>query len=185
MQMSLRNNVTVCSPRSTGHTHCSKIKILGVFFNERLSWDDHIEHVLTIASCRIYALRLMKRLLPKEQLCLIYYGLIRSILEYASPLLVGLNSSLCEKLEHFQRRCHRLICGWLCDRECFPPLVVRRQRAALGLLGRIMSDESHVLFSFLPRMSARSDRFILESFVTTRRIGSFFPSCSLLWNDSH
>ena len=145
-------------------TTVDEIKFLGVILNSRLTWNSHISFVLRIASRRLYALRLLKPLLNKSELILIYYGTIRSLLEYASPSFVQLPHFLCESLEKFQRRCHRLICGFSYREHCacgsFPELKDRRALAAKKLFLSALNDEQHVLKDILPQRSIISNRFL-------------------------
>jgi len=60
-------------------------KILGIWVQDNLMWDTHIEKMTAKASQRLYFLRLLKRSgLDSENLLIYYKAVIRSILEYGA-----------------------------------------------------------------------------------------------------
>jgi len=93
----------------------SEIKLLGVFFATNLSWDTHINYVIRLASRRLYALYVLRNVLEKKHLIRVYEALVRSILEYCSPLFIGLNGKNSDLLEKVQRRAHKIICNSNCN----------------------------------------------------------------------
>ena len=109
---------------------CEKICILGVTFDAKCSWRSHIDIVSKRASRRLFPLRLLKPYLDHAQLKTVYFALMRSILEYAAPLLVGLTKNEERKLQTVQNRFHRLMCGKECKDDCLPPLDNRRKQQA-------------------------------------------------------
>ena len=175
------------SPVSLTHvTHVAKLKFLGVILNESLTWSDHITNICSIASKRIYALRILKPILSKRSLKLVYSGLIRSVLEYVSPALGNLPKCLEMKLDKIESRCHRLICGpEASDCECgfFHSLLTRRKAASLKLFMKASSCDIHSLHSIIPSLSQRSGRFIQPSAITTRYLSSFIPATTILANE--
>ena len=90
----------------------SNIKLLGVTFNQNLTFNEHFTNILTKANQRLYILRMLKRIMTKKELWNIYESLIRSILEYAAPMFVKLLKYLIKKLERNQKRAHNIICGY-------------------------------------------------------------------------
>ena len=54
--------------------------------------------------------------------CTVQNVTFERLLLYAAPLFSYLPALIETKLEKFQRRAHRLICGELCDCVFFPPL---------------------------------------------------------------
>ena len=64
----------------------SVIKLLGLHFNAKLNWFDHFNFVSKKASSRLYVLRILKPFLTHDELVIVFYALIQSILDYASPL---------------------------------------------------------------------------------------------------
>ena len=174
----------VCSPVSLPNVAIVKeLKILGVVFDQQLNWSSHCDAVVKNASRRLYILRLLKNVISRKDLTRVYNAIVRSRLEYASPLFVGLSSENCRKLERIQRRFHRLLCGQECRDECLEPLDGRRLDAAMKLFKQT-ADVSHVLHHLVPRRSV-TGRFLLPAISTTRRLKSFFPFMLLHANSGH
>jgi hypothetical protein len=65
----------------------SSFKLLGMWLTNNLSWDIHVDKILKKANSRIYALHLLKKAgLSPLNIVHIYCAVIRSQLEYASPV---------------------------------------------------------------------------------------------------
>ena len=128
-----------------------------------------------MASRRLYPLRVLKQCgLSKLDLVTIYYCCIRSILEYASPVFVGIRAELGNKLERVQKRAHKIICGDTCaDCSFFPSLGNRREEAGRNLLEKCTLP-THPLNYICPRKS-QSGNFVIPNCRTNRRRNSFFP----------
>ena len=86
-------------------------KLLGVHVAHDLSWNTHIEHIVTKASKRLYALRLLRKSgVACADLVSIYCALIRSVLEYAAPVWAALPLYLDNLIEStVQRKALRII----------------------------------------------------------------------------
>ena len=85
-------------------------KILGVPLSSDLTWNVHIEYIMKKASKCLYALRSLKKAgVQPSDLVGIYCALIRSVLEYAAPVWLGLPVYLSDVLEAVQRRAMRII----------------------------------------------------------------------------
>ena len=74
--------------------YCTNVKILGVTFSSDLKWDTHFKNVSRIAHRRAFALRTLKPFLCSKQLLIVYKANVLSILEYCSPLFVGINRKI-------------------------------------------------------------------------------------------
>ena len=154
-----------------------KLKILGVFFNSSFTWNDHIDFVVHSASSRLYAIRKLKPLLSHDELKLIYSATVRSILEYCSPLVVGMPAYLQENLERIQKRFHNILCGFESEcsaQDCLPSLSDRRSASSRRLLKQVEDDPSHILHPLLPPVSQRSGRYLHPAVRTERRKRTFF-----------
>ena len=154
------------------------MKLLGVTFSSDLSWCKHIDNIVSISSRRLYAHRVIKPFVSKDFLLGVYFAIVRNLVEYCSPLLVGINTKLSAKLDQIQRRAHRIICDQNCDCDRLPPLVHRRCSAAKKLVLLSLHDAEHLLHALLPRASAskRNDvRFLFEPYSTSRRQTSCIP----------
>lgn len=82
----------------------SSILLLGVIFHESLGWRSHIDFVEKKCSQRLYILRRIRSFVSHKQFLNVYYGIIRSLLEYACPAFVGLGSVDSKRLERIQVR---------------------------------------------------------------------------------
>ena len=153
-------------------------------FDERLNWNTHCDLVVKNASKQLYVLRVLKNVVSHDQLVTVFNAIVRSRLEYASPLLVGLSSENSKKLERVQRRFHRLLCaGKECQEECLPSLSTRRLAAAMKLF-RQCTNTTHALHFLLPRQST-TGRFLLPVTSTTLRLNSFFVFMIVHVNNVH
>lgn len=158
------------------------LKILGVIFSENLRWDDQIRYVCRKASQRIFILKRLKTLLTRQNLAQVYNALILSILEYSSPVMVGMSTKNANALEKVRKRCHRLICGADCQCDAFTCLRDRRDHHALKLFTSITKDTQNLLYPIVPNRLPRSQRFAFEFCRTSRRLKSFVPYCIELAN---
>ena len=141
------------------------LRILGVTFNSKWNYNAHIDNISSIASKRLYALRVLKPSLSTTEMIQVYNSLIRSHFEYCAPLFLGLSQTNKQRLEKLQRRFHTIICGKSCRKSCLVSLQERRQLLSLTFLQRVMCED-HVLHHFLPtRMN--SGRFRLPPRRTT------------------
>jgi len=173
-----------CSPVPLSDVLIVKdLRILGVTLNENLSWNTHVDNIVKSASRRLYLLRLLKNVVSRKTLITVYNAIVRSCLEYASPLFVGLSATNAAKLSRIQRRFHRLLCGRECRNQCLEPLEDRRRIAAVKLFLQSRNAE-HVLYDLMP-MSSKSGRYLLKATTRTRRLTSFFPFMSIYLNSLH
>ena len=162
-----------------GFQTVSHHKLLGVTWSEDLKWDLHFQNVITTASKRLYCVRVLKNIIPKNELKKIYYGLVRSTMEYCSALFVGVTQHIAEDLKLLQRRAHRLICSVDHSDDCncgdFPSLTHRRIAAAVSLLTKAKENDGHPLSEILPPISERTGKFVMPACHTTRRRSAFIP----------
>jgi hypothetical protein len=149
-------------------------RILGVLWSTDLKWDKHFDALSRIFASRLHCLRVLKGFLPKDDLQLIYGSLLRSVLEFCSPVFVPLSKSNSTRLDRLQRRAHLVICGKDCNDTCFEDLTTRRLQQASSLFKQSQA-KTHVLNTLLPPRDTRSNRFHLSLFRTSRRINSFIP----------
>lgn len=156
------------------------LKILGVHWNNKLTWDKHFHKIIKSCSQRLYIIRILKRVLPNQTLILVYHSLITSLLLYAAPLFSWLPCAIEYRLEKFQKRAHRLICGESCTCTAFPPLASVRQKRAVSFLLSCEAVQDHPLHRLVPKRLPRSGHFRLPSASTACRLRSFFPrTCQL------
>ena len=83
-----------------------QMPLLGVTFNAKWTWSDHVDKVVRSASRRLFPLRMLKPKLNTNELRATYYAIVRSVLEYAGPLLIGLSVTDALRLDKVQARFH-------------------------------------------------------------------------------
>ncbi|XP_071957019.1 uncharacterized protein [Antedon mediterranea] len=88
-------------------------KILGVTLQNNLKWDKHIGDIVLKANRKLFILRSLKKFgFNPDELCSVYCGYIRPLLEYADVVWhPGLTKSLSNSIESVQRRACRTILG--------------------------------------------------------------------------
>ena len=173
-----------CSPVILPNVAIVKeLRILGVIFNEKLNWSNHCDLVIRNASRRLYVLRVLRNISSRNELISVYNATVRSCIEYASPLFIGLAKESSKKLERIQKRFHRLLCGPDCREACLEPLNARRFAAAVKFFVQT-NDPSHILHHLCPKKSS-TGRYVLPATATNRRLNSFFTFMLLYFNSVH
>jgi hypothetical protein len=189
LQLNVGKCKTLVIPRSTkcssihipGIQTVKQITLLGVVFNDKWTWKEHIDKVVKVSSRRLFPLRVLKPYLNRYELRIAYFGVMRSIMEYAAPLFVGLSKTDADRLEKLQRRFHRLLCGKECKDDCLPTITERRQKLACKLY-RSAASKDHILHPIVCRV-AKSGRYILPHLHTSRRLNTFAIKTALLLNE--
>ena len=157
-------------------------KVLGFILNNKLTWHDQISSVLQRASKRLYAIRVLKKILSTDDLKIVYHALITSLIMYASPVYGHLSTGLMSKLERFQRRAHRLICGEHCPCNDFKAVDSLFNDAAINFLSKCEVQEKHPLHLYVPPRMTRTQHLVLPSCRTEKRLRTFFPFACMLAN---
>jgi len=172
----------LCPPPSLPNvSSVENLTILGVSLSNDLKWHTHLDKVSKVTSRRLYAIRTLRPFLPRNDLVCVYRGLLLSVMEYCSPLLIGMSTKNKQTLDKLQRRAHNIICGFDCSCDLFEDLTLRRKTAALKLLTVSASNKHHPLHSWCPKTSSHGN-FIQPFSKTTRRRNSFFPTTVILAN---
>ena len=163
-----------------GFINVSSMKVLGCVFTYRFSWDMHVSHVLKAVSRRLHIIRCMKSFVSTDELVQVYHALITSVIRYASPTFGLLPVTLLTKLERFQRRAHRIICG-KCECIRFPSLGSQFEDAAVEFLLRAEANRSHPLHHRIPERLPSTGHLRQPFCNTNRRLNSFVPwTCKLI-----
>ena len=86
-------------------------RLLGFIINDNLNWSDHINYIHNKASKRIYFITMLKRsCIPYKKILDVYKAVIRSILEYGSPVWhSSLTVAESNSLEDIQRRVLKIL----------------------------------------------------------------------------
>ena len=161
------------------------LKVLGLFFNDKLTWSTHFQYIVKKLSQRLYVLRILKTLLSHDQLVNVFYAIIQSLMDYASPVFMNAGSSLDATLMSICKRAFKIIHGpdTQCSQCNFIDVYERRVMLSMRLFRNAFSSESHVLHHLLPSTSQMNSQRIMLPFVrTSRRAKGFFFSCCLLHN---
>ena len=131
-QLCIRRSRQCNFDNDSGFILVNSLKILGFIFDDRFTWKAQISHVLKLASQRLHIIRSLKNCVTTLELIRVYHSVITSLFTYASPVYGQLPTTLLTKLERFQKRGHRLICGPSCDFEGFPCLRKKFEDAAMN-----------------------------------------------------
>ena len=117
------------------------VKFLGMIFDQRLTWKEHILHLVEKCQKRINVLKLLtgsKWGADKETMIILYKTLIRSVLDYGCVVYFSAADTNLKSLDIVQSQALRLCCGALkctpveaLEVECgIPPLSIRRKYIA-------------------------------------------------------
>ena len=171
-------------------------KILGLTMNNKLKWQDNTEALVKKASKRLYIIRVLQRCgLPPKDLLLVYFSMVRSILEYACPVWhTMLPKCLGEKIEKVQKRAFRIIYPTtdyedaLNTAQC-KRLDDRRQELCAKTFKKILKPDAH-LNHLLPPLREESheldlrnnSNFTLTKCRTERFKTSFIPAMTANFN---
>ena len=104
----LQYKPAVLSPLHVGGSLIERVpshKLLGVIITNNLSWDEHCDYIYSKVNKRLFGLRVLKKSgLRPADLVKVYCSIIRSVLEYTSPVWAGLPVYLSDLLESIQRK---------------------------------------------------------------------------------
>ena len=154
------------------------VRFLGIVLHESLGWGAHVNFIEKKCSQRMYILRRLRSVTSKDEFLLIYYCLVRSLLEYACPVFVGLSSTDALRLQRIQNRCLRIKQGVEAH-----DLTVRRRSMALSTFFRLPGVNT--LLKDLYPASLPSGRFSVPFCRTSLRRSSFIPYMCIVASSVH
>lgn len=160
----------------------TNVKLLGMHINHRLNWSTHVDYLRRTCGRRLHLLRRLRSLVPQNDLLRIYQAIIRSLLEYASPLFIGVNKKHTKILQLMQKRALRIISAGKDEAYTADSLHDRRTQLSLRLWRAIERDEAHILRPILPGKFSRSGHYVLPSYRTNTYGDTFFPFFARLLN---
>ena len=146
----------------------NSLSILGVEFDSKLTFENHIKELAHRASIKVTALRRIKHLLDAKGLQTLYKAQVRSHLEYAPLTWMSCPRSHLSLLDKVQRRAERLITS-VCQRgeavTVLDTLKHRRQVASLTVFHKAqILHTPHLTDLRLPwRQSIRNTRSVLAN----------------------
>ena len=131
------------------------VKVVGLTINSNLTWQDHVDHIVTQASKRLFMLfRARSFGATQEQLVQLYCQRIRPVLEYACPVWhPALTAAQRTALERVQKRVCRIILGGYYNSYSatlttfgLPSLEKRRDQLTLSFGEKLKeNDHLHIL----------------------------------------
>ena len=156
------------------------VRLLGVFFDASLGWRSHTSYLERKCSQRFYILRRIRGFVSKEEFLTVYNGIIRSLLEYAGPVFIGLGVGDSRRLQRIQERCLRMIGT---HPSTIEDLTTRRKKLALHFLDNIQRQDT-IIKDLLPPLLP-SGRFCVPFCHTKFRQKSYFPTICIIMSLSH
>ena len=85
---------------------------MGVIISNDLSWIEHCDSIHKKATKRLFVMRTLKRVgLGINDLVLVYCSIVRSIVEYVSPVWAAIPLYLDELIESVERKALKIIFG--------------------------------------------------------------------------
>ena len=130
------------------------VKFLGVIFDRKLTWNEHIRYVITRCNKRLNLLRALTGTdwgASKKTLIMLYRSLIRSIIDYGSIAYDSASESSKRLLDQIQSKALRICCGAMImtpvsalQVECGEmPLGLRRRELQLQYAVKIRSNRDN------------------------------------------
>ena len=86
-----------------------QVKSLGIIIDENLTWDEQYKRVTGKMSVGLSALKRLKNILPRSQLCCVYYALVESHLRYGDVVWGSLYKTKLAALQRLQSRAWSII----------------------------------------------------------------------------
>jgi hypothetical protein len=181
----------VCLPREKCHRH------LGIVFSDDLSWNSHIDYVISKCSKRLNIMKSIQIHVPRLCLESIYECMILPIMEYADTVYDNMSESISNKLESLQRQA-ALVCtgGYrhtsydsLLKELGWNALSVRRMFHRLIIMYKIINNYTpHYMKSIItpteqPVYNLRRHRELTVPFYRKKYcFNSFLPKTVREWN---
>ena len=174
-------------------THCQ----LGIIFNDKMTWDDHIRSKCTAAMKRVTLLKQLALRVPRTTKLVIYTSFVRPVLEYGSVLFDNCSQTMSDMIERVQRQAALAITGAyahtnhvnLLRETGLSLLSIRRTVSKIILIFKIIRNLTpSYLKSLLPdeenvRYNTRNaGNLRLPKISKNYFLKSFIPSSIRLWN---
>ena len=130
----------------------SKFKYLGVIFDERLSWNDHVKYILTKAGSRIGMLNRIRSSITSYSANVVYTSLIRPILEYCDTVWGTCGEGNNNLIERLQNRASRIVLrtssSVLALKQLkWPTLKLRREEHTFNLVNKCIKGHCPQYFN--------------------------------------
>ena len=179
---------------TTEHKH------LGLNFNSKGIWKDHINDIYSKACTRLNVLRMLKYSLDRNSLEKLYFGFIRPILEYGNIVWDNCTNQESDLIESVQYEAARIVTGMrrgtsrlkLYNELGWDSLRERRKKQKIifvykslnGYLPTYISEHITSYINIEENYPFRNQRFFnIPRSNTQSYKNSFFPSALDLWNN--
>ena len=90
-------------------TRVQSTKSLGVVFDQRLVWEEHVDSLCKCVSSGLAALKQARQYVPQDTLLMIYNAVIKPLFDYCDVVWGNLNKNLTARLQKLQNRAARII----------------------------------------------------------------------------
>ena len=119
---------------------------LGIVFDDRLSWNEHIKHLISKAGKRVGMLGRLRRSLTRESANIVYCSLIRPILEYCVSVWGCCGEGHKQDLEALQNRAARIVARTVRSNPAldvlkWPTLEERRRKSVFKLVKKCLQGQ--------------------------------------------
>ena len=119
---------------------------LGIVFDDRLSWNEHIKHLISKAGKRVGMLGRLRRGLTRESANIVYCSLIRPILEYCVSVWGCCGVGHKQDLEALQNRAARIVARTVRSNPAmdvlnWPTLEERRRKSVFKLVKKCLQGQ--------------------------------------------
>ena len=132
----------------------NKAKFLGLIFDSRLSWKDHITYLEEKCKKRLQLMRAVAGNswgANKKVLLTIYRSLIRSVIDYGAIAYNSASDNLKHRLDVIQHKALRIACGAFCSTAASAlqvetgelPLSLRRSQQELKYVVKVKATKGH------------------------------------------
>ncbi|CAB3983437.1 Hypothetical predicted protein [Paramuricea clavata] len=125
-------------------------KLLGLWIDNTLKWNTHIDEIARRANKRLFYLRECRRAdLPTNVGLTCYESKLRPVLEYEAPIWGGLPQYLTDELESIQTRSLKIMD---LPSDSLQSLEQRRDKLSIREYEKIINDETHPCRKYIPDM---------------------------------
>ena len=101
-------------------TPCNCVKFLGVYIDNKLKWDEHINNIKMKLNKSFYALNKVKHVLPRKQMIALYYTLVYPHLVYGITLWGGTYDVHLNKIVVTHKKIVRILVGAIYNAHTIP-----------------------------------------------------------------
>jgi len=104
----------ICDNKSI--TPATDIKFLGIYLQDSINWSCHIEYIIPKLSSACYVMRIIRPIMPTNNLTTVYYSHFNAIITYGLPFWG--NSPQSTKIFKMQKRIVRITMGYRSRVSC-------------------------------------------------------------------